>query len=123
MGADTPTPGDWFLLTEADSGLAPHKGPGAWHPFLVKTSWPGPRVTLLPRSTTWPEGRLHGAHRGACGSPTCRIDEDGRISDTKLVQVDVSKLTEYSCTEPDDDVVEWAMQVTALAPGTRKGRR
>lgn len=125
MAAAAPGVGDWFLLTETVSGLAPHKGARAWHPFLVTSTWPGPRVSLLPRSTSWAEGRSHKAHKGTCGSLTCRIDEDGRIDGSKPVSVDRSKLDSFSCHEPDDELIDWAMSsVPRHTPGiTRRSGR
>lgn len=123
MESGAPTPGDWFRLTEAASGLALHKGAGAWHPFLVKSTWPGPRATLLPRSTSWTEGRHHSAHQGACGSATCALDEDGRIG-SNLVTVDKGVGTDYSCHEPDEEVIEWAMSLKSPSSSSkRRGRR
>lgn len=121
MGAVAPVRGDWFKLTESESGFATHKGPDAWHPFIVKTAWPGPRVTLLPRSTTWPDGRPHAAHAGACGSAKCVLDECGRIC-IRLVFVDASRVVDFSCAEPDDDVIEWAMTVEP-PDRPKRGRR
>lgn len=121
MAAHVPAPGDWFVVTNRITGMQAPEGPDGIHRFIVKSSWPGPRITLLPRSTTWPEGRLHDKHEGACRSTTCRLDSDGRIS-SDTIYVDVSKLTDYSCTEPDDAVIEWAMRVEPT-PKTKRGRR
>lgn len=125
VAASAPGVGDWFLLTEEVSGLASYKEPRAWHPFLVRSTWPGPRVLLLPRSTTWPEGRAHKAHDGTCGPSACRIDEDGCIDGSSPVSVDTTKLDRFSCHEPDDELIDWAMRSTPRpAPDTtRRGRR
>jgi len=60
-----------------------------------------------------------------CGSPTCRIDEDGCVDGSKQASVDSSKLDRFCCHEPDDELVEWAMRsVPRHPPGvTRRGAR
>lgn len=121
MGADSPTSGDWFVVANVVTGLRAPEGADGIHRFIVKSAWPGPRVTLLPRSTTWAEGRFHEKHGGACGSETCRLDSDARIS-TDVRHVDVSQLDDFSCTEPDEDVIEWAMSVEP-PPMIKRGRR
>lgn len=121
MGADSPTYGDWFVVANGVSGLQAPEGADGIHRFIVKSAWPGPRVTLLPRSTTWPEGRVHPKHAGACGSTTCRLDSDARIS-TDVKYVDIADLNDFSCTEPDEAVVEWAMSVEP-PPKAKRGRR
>ena len=121
MGADAPAVGDWFVVTNRATGMQAPEGPDGIHRYIVKSSWPGPRVTLLPRSTTWEEGRSHQKHAGACGSATCRLDRDGRIS-TDVKHVDTSHLDVFSCTEPDEDVIEWAMRAEP-PPKPKRGRR
>lgn len=121
MGADAPEGGDWFVVSNRVTGMRAPEGPDGVHRFIVKSSWPGPRVTLLPRSTTWAEGRAHPRHAGACGSDSCRLDLDGRIS-TDVKHVDISYLVDFSCTEPDEDLIEWAMSAEP-APRSRRGRR
>lgn len=125
MAASVPGVGDWFLLTDEASGLAAYQSSRAWHPFLVRSTWPGPRVSLLPRSTTWTQGRAHKPHEGRCGMSTCRIDEDGSINGSNQVSVDIAKLDHFSCHEPDDELIDWAMRlVPPPASGTtRRGRR
>lgn len=121
MGANAPTRGDWFVVTNRVTGMRAPEGPDGVHRFIVKSSWPGPRATLLPRSTTWSEGRLHPKHAGSCGSTSCRLDCDGRISED-LRSIDMSALVDFSCAEPDDEVVDWAMSVEPPTR-TRRGRR
>lgn len=121
MGANAPEVGDWFVVTNRVTGMQAPEGPDGVHRLIVKSSWPGPRITLLPRSTTWSEGRVHEEHAGACGSATCRIDRDGRIS-TDAKYVDVSELNDFSCKEPDETVREWAMSVEPT-PKPKRGRR
>ena len=120
MSAEAPTCGDWFVVANEVSGLkAPEQG--GVHPFIVKSSWPGPQVTLLPRSASRSDGLPHPAHGGECGYSTCRINRDGTIG-PQPVSVPIGALTDFSCSEPDDDIVEWAMAVESTPPPTR-GRR
>lgn len=118
MGADAPTPGDWFVIANAVTGLrAPE--PDGVHRLIVKSAWPGPRATLLPRSASW--GQSHKAHQGSCGSDTCRIDRDGEIG-RDVRSVHMSELSDYSCMEPDEMVVEWVMSVESDS-ARKRGRR
>lgn len=123
MGAGTPERGDWFRVNNVVAGIARVYDGSGWHPWIVTSAWPGPRITLRLRSTTRREGRWHDAHGGSCGSTTCALDERGWISDNKVTQVDDRKLTDFSCVEPDDAVVEWAMSVPAPPASRRRGRR
>lgn len=88
--------------------------------MLVRSAWPGPRLSLLPRSTSVADGYAHRAHRENCGFSSCRLDRDGWISEN-VESVDDVHLTEFSCHEPDDDVIEWAMDLGSGQP--RHGRR
>lgn len=111
--------GDWFVVPNRVSGLHSPEADGV-HPMLVRSAWPGPRLSLLPRSTSVAEGYAHGAHGENCGSSSCRLNRDGWISE-EVESVDEVHVTEFSCHEPDDDVIEWAMRVGAKHP--RRGRR
>lgn len=111
--------GHWFVVPNRFTGLrAPE--PDGTHPMLVLSAWPGPRVSLLPRSASAPEGRAHPAHCGRCESLSCCLDRPGWITE-EMESVDKARVTEFSCHEPDDDVIEWAMGVGASHP--RRGRR
>lgn len=115
MGADAPRPGDWFVVKNALTSMRAPEGPTGVHRFIVKSSWPGPRATLLPRSTTYEDGLPHPAHAGRCGFATCRLDKDGRIG-LSLCTLDLHDLSDYSCREPDDDVIDWVQTATPLLP-------
>lgn len=123
MGASTPEMRDWFRVNNAVAGIAHDHDVNGWHPWLVTSTWQGPRITLLLRSTTRREGRRHDRHSGSCCSATCVLDEQGWISDNKIAYVDDGKLTDFSCVEPDDAVVEWAMRATTPPRPKRRGRR
>lgn len=123
MSDGAPRIGDWFLIPQAVYRVDPSYGDDIGHRYIVKSSWPGPTVTLLLRSTKkWFEGRDHAAHGGSCGSSTCALDLCGRISLSKI-DVDSGDLETKSCAEPDEDVVEWVMaaQPVRLNRKTRRG--
>ena len=121
MSAHQPESGDWFALANEISGLRTPEGPQGTHPFLV-ISTIDVRIPILPRSTSRLEGHPHRAHRGSCGSESCRINKDGYIN-TDPIHVDESHLTNYSCTEPDQDFMEWAMSRTGSSRQTRRRGR
>ena len=117
MGADDPRPGDWFVVPNAVTGLfAPEQG--GVHPLIVASAWPGPPVMLFPRSAS--RGSWHKAHQGSCGFASCRIDKDGEIGLDPCI-VDPCDLTDYSCKEPDEEIIEWVMG--GAHASRKRGRR
>ena len=49
--------GDWFVVPNHVTGLHAPERDGV-HPMLVGSAWPGPRLSLLPRSASVAEGRI-----------------------------------------------------------------
>lgn len=110
VGASVPVEvGHWFVVPNRVTGLLAPEQDGT-HPMLVGSAWPGPRISLLPRSASVAEGRPHPAHCGRCESASCCLDRPGWIT-PDVESVDETHVTEYSCHEPDDDVIDWAMGV------------
>ena len=122
MSDTAPNVGDWFLIPQAVNRVPPSCPDDVCHRYVVKSSWPGPMVTLLLRSTKdWFDGLEHPAHNGSCGSPTCGLDEAARISLTKF-ETEPVRLDTYSCAEPDEAVIEWVMAAVPLPPRRRTRR-
>lgn len=120
MGADGPERGDWFVTPNAATGLYAPERDGV-HRCIVKSSWVGPQITLLPRSASRDDGRAHPAHERQCGAVTCRLDRDGWIA-ARVISVYEKDIGDFSCPEPDDEVVDWAMSIRPT-PEQRRGRR
>ena len=98
------------MVPDKISGILTYKDPDKARPCLI-TSLAGFRVSILPRTTQGGADREpHPAHNGTCGYQTCRLDQPGNIR-TELRSVDGSQLTDYSCREPNDDIIEWAMSL------------
>ena len=121
MSADKPRPGDWFVVPNHITGVRAPERDGT-HPYIVNSAWPHPQVKLLLRSASSNWGAPHKAHLGSCGSESCRVNRDGRIDDSIVHSVDRQELTDYSCREPDDEVIEWVMGIDP-DHGGKRGRR
>lgn len=136
MTAAVPVLGDWFWVADTVSGLTRKRKPGASHPLLIKSSeHEGPRLVLLPRSTSRglkeqrgekPPRALkeHAAHNDSCGSSSCKIDKKGFIQSEEVSSVDRSDLDCFSCHEPNEEVINWATSLPSSTPGnTRRDKQ
>jgi hypothetical protein len=99
-------PGSWFLCHGRCSGFAPHKE--GWRPFILIERWARhPIAFAYPRSTTSREGLNHRPHDHAREYPNCCISRPGKILWIQWsLPAQLICSTNFSCIEPDADVVK-----------------
>ena len=127
LPSDPPLPGEWFCFPQSVILVDPHADPAKEHRWIVVgNGYINVDIPVLLRSTKSGYGGIrHEAHNGSCSYPSCRIDEQGWISDLHNVHLKSFIPERKSCDEPSVNIIEQAMakadQVRRF-PKTRKSK-
>ena len=118
-----PAPGEWYVIPQSAARVADQYADTVRHRWIVARGAVAGEIFAFHRTTTpgYP-GIEHDRHPPR-HEVTCRLDRSGTICSFEGRDLLLSVLGsgDFSCSEPDDDVLEEVMR--AVRPPRRPGRR